>query len=197
MRESDPFRPQQNTGEISRTSAPIAGRLQVLWQTFREPVIAVFPEAPGLPTDEKAYLQLIEKIYQNDAYHSLSIEGYRVTPELIERARVGDWDSGNINIDRQNQEAFVARGYWQAFQLVKETIAMVVAGGDPSSLVRAACPDWYRATVPAQCRCRTATRISTRWLPQQFCLFARLALCSASMGNGAGCHARFVRVDGK
>ena len=144
VRESDPFRPQQNTGEISRTSAPIAGRLQVLWQTFREPVIAVFPEAPGLPTDEKAYLQLIEKIYQNDAYHSLSIEGYRVTPELIERVRVGDWDSGNINIDRQNQEAFVARGYWQAFQLVKETIAMVAAGGDPSSLVRAACPDWYR-----------------------------------------------------
>ena len=144
VRENDPFRPQQKTGKISRTSAPIAGRLQVLWQTFREPVIAVFPEAPGLPTDQKAYLQFVEKIYRNDAYHSLSIEGYRVTPELIERVRVGDWDSGNINIDRQNQEAFVARGYWQAFQLVKETIAMVVAGGAPSSLVRAAYPDWYR-----------------------------------------------------
>ena len=144
VRESDPFRSQQITGEISRTSAPIAGRLQVLWQTFREPVIAVFPEAPGLPTDQKAYLQFVENIYRNDAYHSLSIEGYRVTPELIERVRVGDWDSGNINIDRQNQEAFVARGYWQAFQLVKETIAMVVAGDDPSSLVRAAHPDWYR-----------------------------------------------------
>ncbi len=144
VRESDPFRPQQNTGEISRTSAPIAGRLQVLWQTFREPVIAVFPEVLGLPTDQKAYLQIVEKIYRNDAYHSLSIEGYRVTPELIERVRVGDWNSGNINIDRQNQEAFVARGYWQAFQLVKETIAMVIAGGAPSSLVRAAYPDWYR-----------------------------------------------------
>ena len=107
-------------------------------------MIAVFPEAPGLPTDQKAYLQFVENIYRNDAYHSLSIEGYRVTPELIERVRVGDWDSGNINIDRQNQEAFVARGYWQAFQLVKETIAMVVAGDDPSSLVRAAHPDWYR-----------------------------------------------------
>ena len=144
VRESDPFKPQQTTSQISRTSAPIARRLQVLWQNFQEPVIEVFPEAPGLPTDQKAYLRFVDKIYQNDAYHSLSIEGYRVTPELIERIRIGDWNSGNIHIDRQNKEAFVARGYWQAFQLVKETIAMVVAGGDPSSLVRAAHPDWYR-----------------------------------------------------
>jgi len=28
----------------------------------------------------------------NDAYNSLSIEGYRVTPELIERIRDGKWD---------------------------------------------------------------------------------------------------------
>ena len=44
-----------------------------------------FPQPPGLPKDTKAYLHFVDEIYQSDAYHSLSIEGYRVTPELIER----------------------------------------------------------------------------------------------------------------
>ena len=31
-----------------------------------------------------------------DAYHSLSIEGYRVTQELIEQVQAGDWDPEHV-----------------------------------------------------------------------------------------------------
>ena len=87
------------------------------------PLIAAFPEAPGLPKDTKAYLSFVDDIYRNDAYHSLSIEGYRVTPELIDRVRAGNWDPDNHDADRQSRDALAARGYWQAFQLVRATVS--------------------------------------------------------------------------
>ena len=49
---------------------------------------ALSPELPaptGLPRDRAAYLRLIDDVYQLDAYHSLSIEGYQVTAELVQR----------------------------------------------------------------------------------------------------------------
>lgn len=144
VRESDPFEPQQALRAITASVAPIVGRLQAMWESFREPVIEIFPEAPGLPKDRKAYLRFVDDIYQSDAYHSLSIEGYRVTPELIERVRGGDWDTDNREADRESRDALAARGYWQAFQLVKESVGKAIAGDSPGTLVRSAHRDWYR-----------------------------------------------------
>lgn len=144
VRETDPFLPTQTFGTPGRVSAPIVGRLQSMWRMFRKSIIAVFPEAPGLPQDTAAYLSTVDEIYRNDAYHSLSIEGFRVTPELIERVRTGDWDPYGNNTDRQSRDALAAHGYWQAFQLVRETIAEVIGGANPGSLARTAHRDWYR-----------------------------------------------------
>ena len=144
VRESDPFAPAQGLGGVSRSAAPIVGRLQAMWERFREPVIEIFPKAPGLPGDPKAYLRLVDEIYGSDAYHSLSIEGYRVTPQLIERMRAGNWDPDNRDSDRQNRDALAARGYWQAFQLVRETLGEIMAGGNPGTVVREAYSLWYR-----------------------------------------------------
>lgn len=144
VREADPFAPRKSFRKVSQTTAPIVGRLQAIWETFRQPVIATFPEAPGLPKDWDAYMRLVDDIYQSDAYHSLSIEGYRVTPELIERVRSGAWDPDNHGADQQSRDALAARGYWQAFQFVKEAVHQIIAGGDPGSLVRATHRDWYR-----------------------------------------------------
>ena len=44
------------------------------------------PESAGLARNIKAYMKRVDDAYVTDAYHSLSIEGYRVTPELIERS---------------------------------------------------------------------------------------------------------------
>ncbi len=144
VRESDPFEPAQVFGALKGTQAPIARRLQSLWETFREPVIAAFPKSPELPQDPKAYLSFVDGIYLNDAYHSLSIEGYRVTPELIERVRSGNWNPDGNEADRQSRDALAARGYWQAFQLVRETVGEVMDDANPGGLVRNAHRDWYR-----------------------------------------------------
>ena len=143
VRESDPFTPAQGLGAMSRSAAPIIGRLRAMWERFREPVIETFPKAPSLPRDPKTYLRLVDEIYGSDAYHSLSIEGYRVTPQLIERVRAGNWDPDNRHADRQNVDALAARGYWQAFQLVRETLSEIMAGGNPGTLVRVAHRHWH------------------------------------------------------
>ncbi len=144
VREVDPFTAQQTFDAVKLDTAPIAGRLQAMWKAFREPVMEAFPKPPGLPKDRKAYLRFIDDIYKSDAYHSLSIEGYRVTPELIERVRAGNWDPDNDERDRGNRDALAARGYWQAFQIVKASVAEIIAGADSGTLVRKAHRDWYR-----------------------------------------------------
>ncbi|MFV5693519.1 hypothetical protein ACM55K_15965 [Flavobacterium sp. LT1R49] len=57
-----------------------------------------------------------------DAYHSLSIEKYRVTPELIERVRSGVWNAKENEDDRKQREAMAARGYLanRCFSLTKQ-----------------------------------------------------------------------------
>lgn len=144
VRESDPFEPAQAFGALKGAQEPIARRLQSLWETFRGAVIAAFPKAPDLPRDPKAYLSFVDGIYLNDAYHSLSIEGYHVTPELIERVRSGNWDPDVNEADRQSRDALAARGYWQAFQLVRETVGEVIGDANPGVVVRDGHRDWYR-----------------------------------------------------
>ena len=144
LRESVPFNTAHSFGSLGRRSAPVVGRLQAMWERSREPVINAFPRPPGLPGDPQAYLRHVDEIYGSDAYHSLSIEGYRVTPQMIERVRTGNWDPDNRESDRQNRDALAARGYWQAFRLVRETVAEIIAGGDPGSLVQGVHSDWYR-----------------------------------------------------
>ena len=144
VRETDPFTPKQTFGTLRPTTAPIVARIEALWETMRQPVLEAFPKPPGLPKDRDKYLRFVDGIYQSDAYHSLSIEGYRVTPELIERVGSGNWDPGRHDGDRENRDALAARGYYQAFELVKKTVVEIVAGANPGSLVRTAHRDWYR-----------------------------------------------------
>lgn len=144
VRERNPFKAGSAFVQREAVAAPIVGRLQMLWRMMREDVIAAFPKAPGLPKDQKAYLQSVDEIYRSDAYHSLSIEGYSVTPDLIEKVRLGDWDPDHDERDKKNRDALAARGYWQAFQAVKGTVEKVIAGGDAPDLAREAHKEWYR-----------------------------------------------------
>jgi hypothetical protein len=145
VRETDPFAAQQTFAALRSANAPMVGRLQAMWAAMREPVIAAFPPPPGLPrADSDRYLKRVGEIYQRDAYHSLSIEGYRVTPELIDRVRDGSWDPDRQAGDRESRDALAARGYWQAFQAVKEALAKIIAGANSGGLLRVAHHDWYR-----------------------------------------------------
>jgi fido (protein-threonine AMPylation protein) len=144
VRESSPFEAGHIFGKARRPAAPIVARIEMLWESMRGKVIAVFPKAPGLPTDTEEYLRFVNEIYRTDAYHSLSIEGYSVTPALVEKVRQGGWDPEHDAGDRRNRDALAARGYWQAFQLVKKEVEKVIAGENPAALARAVHNDWYR-----------------------------------------------------
>ena len=144
VRESSPFEAGQVFRKVGRPVASIVSRVEMLWESMRGKVHATFPKAPGLPTDKEAYLGFVDDIYRTDAYHSLSIEGYSVTPGLVERVRQGGWDPEHDPGDRRNRDALAARGYWQAFQLVKKEVEKVIAGENPAALARTAHNDWYR-----------------------------------------------------
>ena len=92
IRERDPFAAASSMIFTQRESSPYISRVRLLWQTMRDVVIAAFPAAPGLAKDKAAYLKQMDDRYVADAYHSLSIEGYRVSAELIERVGAGDWN---------------------------------------------------------------------------------------------------------
>ena len=144
VREADPFTAAQSFGKLASGYAPIAGRIRALWESHRSTVIKEFPKAPGIPGDTKRYLQFVDDIYKSDAYHSLSIEGYSVTPELIERVRSGNWSPEENEDDRKNRDALAARGYWQAFQAVKKSVGKILEGEKPGPLVRTDHREWYR-----------------------------------------------------
>jgi hypothetical protein len=144
VRESDPFSPAQTFGMLRSATPPIVARMQAMWESMRAVVQENFTAAPGLPKDKQGYLESVDDIYKSDAYNSLSIEGYSVTPELIERVRQGNWDPGHNEQDRKSHNALAARGYWQAFQKVKEAIADILSGANPVVRVRTSHMDWYR-----------------------------------------------------
>jgi fido (protein-threonine AMPylation protein) len=144
VRETDPFAPEQRFGALPVAISPIVGRIQAMWESMRTTVMETFPKPPGLPENRDEYLRLVDGIYKSDAYHSLSIEGYSVTPALIERVQRGDWDPDRHDEDRKNRDALAARGYWQAFQKVKGTVADIISGANPGALVRTAHKEWYR-----------------------------------------------------
>jgi hypothetical protein len=141
--ETDPFidRPSVDIGQ--RETSPGVNRLRLSWAELRAVVLACFPPAPGLPADVPAYLHRVEDLYLTDAYHSLSIEGYRVGTELIDRVRSGQWNPQG-GADREHQDALAARGYWQAFLKVKDSVGHILQGGNAGDTARADHGAWYR-----------------------------------------------------
>ena len=151
FREMNPFsaetglrdRKDEVTGGFN---TPIVDRLTELWSISRQPVLDVMPrqKLPQLDASfRQAYLDAITESYADDAYHSLSIEGYRVTPELIERVRSGTWDPDNVADDRTHRDALAARGYWQAFQVVRASVNEVLSGANWVTVIRANLSQWY------------------------------------------------------
>jgi len=144
VRESDPFETKPPVILSGRERSPYVNRIRLMWHAMREPIIERFPEAPGIPEDIKTYMQHVEDMYVTDAYHSLSIEGYRVSVELIEQVRNQSWNPDKDEDDREQQNAMAARGYYQAFQAVKESITKVLKNKKPGSVADDDHSAWYR-----------------------------------------------------
>lgn len=144
IRESDPFADKPGLFFSARETSPYVHRIQLMWQKMRDPVLEVFPQAPGRPRAVQAYLKRAKDAYLTDAYHSLSIEGYQVSRELIERVRSGAWNPDADPLDREQRNAMAARGYWQAYQAVLGSIRKVLQGKNAGEVADHDHGAWYR-----------------------------------------------------
>lgn len=145
VRENDPFITEKPFLLENYERSPYVTRLNVMWQEMRQQVIQnFFHPSPGVPIDIEAYLKSVDENYLTDAYHSLSIEGYQVTLDLIEKVRSGKWNPDAFENDRNQKNALAARGYWQAFNAVKESLKKVLKGANAGETVELDHGNWYR-----------------------------------------------------
>jgi Fic family protein len=139
----NPFDVHISLPELKPGSAH-AVRIESLWDLYREIVVSYFPESPGLDKDPDAYLKMVDDMYQSDAYHSLSIENYSVTTELIEKVRSGRWNMENDPVSREQMNAMAARGYWLASKSVKKSIRSILEGGLAGEVIEKDHGKWYK-----------------------------------------------------
>ena len=142
--ETNPFQAPPKLPVGLLFTSPYVGRLTALWQRLRPVVAESFPPTPG-KQESGPYLARVDEIYTQDAYNSLSIEGYQVTPELIQRIASGAWSPDDNPEDRQQRDAMAARGYLESFQLLKKSLREILSGQPPAAIVSRDLPDWYRA----------------------------------------------------
>lgn len=137
FQEEDPF---TEVVKVGLSPSPYATRLRLMWKNMREDVIANFTRSKSSfsPND---FLERMEAQYKLDAYHSLSIEGYRVTDELINKVRSGAWEPDGDDADSKN--ALAARGYWQAFQAVKKSVSDILCGGNSADIAERDLSVWH------------------------------------------------------
>ena len=145
VRETDPFETPTPIPLSARERSPYVNRIKLMWETMRSVVVKHFPKAPGIPKNARDYMNQVEELYATDAYHSLSIEKYQVTPELIERVRSGTWDSIKNKEDKQQRDAMAARGYMLARDKVKTSITSILKGENSGVVLDNDHGDWYRA----------------------------------------------------
>jgi fido (protein-threonine AMPylation protein) len=143
VKETDPFQQQIPMIISSRERSPYINRMKLMWQAMREDVMKIMPPSPGLPKDTEAYLQAVADAYVQDAYNSLSIEGYRVSAELIERVRTGKWAPDKNQSDRDQSNAMAARGYWLAYQEVQKALRRILAGENAGEVLHEVHGTWY------------------------------------------------------
>jgi len=142
----DPFTVPPIALDMEKKEAPSASRVRILWQTMRQNVIDNFSnyevsDFHSRPLNET--LDAINEIYIHDAYNSLSIEGYQVTPELIKKVSHGNWSPEKIAQDRDAKNALAARGYYDAFNQVKTSLAEAYDKEELSYLIDVGLTQWY------------------------------------------------------
>lgn len=128
----------------SSEPSPYVDRLKMMWETFREPIIKTCRWIPSSQLDDQVCLADVENRYVYDAFHSLSIEGYRVDPYMIDDVRNECWKPLDGNQDEHYLNVLAARGYWQAFQSVKKSLEDVLNGKNSVCAAEDDYDQWYR-----------------------------------------------------
>ena len=142
--ETNPFLDPPLTLKMIRGESPYVTRIRLMWESMRGDVIAAFPPAPGMPAAPALYMAAVKDSYARDAYNSLSIEGYRVTNELVERVASGGWNPAKSEADEQSRDAMAARGYYLSRIEVEASIGRILTGANAGIVASRDHRTWYR-----------------------------------------------------
>ena len=147
VKNENPFdRDAPALASAPRALSPHVGRIKAMFRTMRDPVLEIFDNVASRRVGNiETCMKRMEGVYVHDAYHSLSIEGYHVSEDLIRRIRDGQWNPDSNPRDQSDWNAMAAKGYREAFRLVENSVRNVLKGGDAVRVVREDYQDWYRA----------------------------------------------------
>lgn len=116
--------------QFTRQESPYCGRIRIMWEKMRKDVLEVWDKPLFDKPNKENYLKDAEDRYVEDAYNSLSIEGYKVTTELIEKVARGEETSAT------DDNAMAAKGYFDAHNKVKESIGKIIDGKLPGAVIK-------------------------------------------------------------
>lgn len=136
---------------IVRSDAAANNILQLPFGTSLLDIKASLPPSAAIETaglhpvaqDAESILSMMDATYIKDSYNSLSIEGYKITEGLLEKVRSGNWDPKNDEEDKERKNALAARGYYQAYQLLKQSVAAALVGQDPAQMYVKSHQSWH------------------------------------------------------
>ena len=138
--EENPF--EENVKMETFAESPYAARIRLMWMQMRKVVLGIVKVKP-VKQDAASVLAMMDATYVKDSYNSLSIEGYKITEELLERVRSGNWNPEKDEEDKERKDALAARGYYQAYELLKQGVAGCFSGQAPAQLYAKAHQDWH------------------------------------------------------
>jgi len=154
LRHENPF-----TGEgfaVVAGAVPISNMLRAQWQMHRQTIIDLLQTA-GTTREVDEVLAQIDDVYTHDAWNSLSIEGYRVSKELIEQISNGTWDPNIDNLGASTRDVMAVKGYWSVYQSAREVVKRSIVQGEPVS-VRNKLSDWYQDLFDPSAKAGILTR---------------------------------------
>lgn len=144
--EENPFDNSAHTLlDEKRSAAPAATRIKNLWAKMSKDALEEVEIEGSNFNDIESYMSEIEERYVADALNSLSIEGYQVSEELIERVQSGDWHPEQHAGDADARNALAAKGYRLAYDEVKNDIRKILDGAPSGELLSRRHQDWFRA----------------------------------------------------
>ena len=138
--EENPF--EENVRMKTFSVSPYVSRIRLMWMQMREVVLATLKVKPKRQ-DAASVIAMMDATYVKDSYNSLSIEGYKITEGLLERVRSGNWDPEKDEEDKERKNALAARGYYQAYELLKQGVTDCLSGQAPAQLYAKGHHDWH------------------------------------------------------
>ena len=141
LREDDPFVEKSPLAGISES--PYSVRIRLMWEKMKKQIMSLGITLQFKSIDIDTVIANMEANYVKDSYHSLSIEGYRVTEGLIEKVRSGNWNPSDNSRDSEQLNALAAPGYSQDFAAVKDSVRKILTGGQPGEIVADDFPTWH------------------------------------------------------